>query len=174
MARRRLPFPVQTWLAALVLAAGLLASCSAPPPPKPTDDPRNPVGEFSDLVVETSTGKHHFQVELADTPEARSLGLMYRSHLDPDKGMLFDFGPPDPVSFWMKNTLIPLDIIFIGADGRVVNVAADAIPGDLTPIDSDGAVTGVLEINGGEAAKLDIEPGDIVRHRMFGNVGETP
>lgn len=172
-AARRLPFFAQAWLATLVLVAGLLAACSASPPPKPVDDPRNPVGAFSDLVVETSTGKHHFQVELADTPEARDLGLMYRTHLAPDKGMLFDFGAPEPVSFWMKNTLIPLDMVFIGADGRVVNVAANAIPGDLTPIDSDGAVTGVLEIPGGEASKLDIEPGDIVRHRMFGNIGDT-
>jgi uncharacterized membrane protein (UPF0127 family) len=155
-------------LAALFLAIGLLVACGSQS--KTADDPRNPVGPYSDLMIETSTGAHHFQVELADTPDLRSLGLMYRTHLDADKGMLFDFGEPEPVSFWMENTLIPLDMIFINAGGRVANIAANAIPGDRTPIYSDGAVTGVLEIAGGMAAKLHIEPGDVVRHPMFGNV----
>jgi len=157
-----------SWLVLVVLVAGLLVACS--PAPKAADDPRNPVGPYTDLVIDTSTGAHPFKVEVVDTPVTRELGLMYRTHLDPDKGMLFDFGDPEPVSFWMKNTLIPLDMIFITADGRVANVAANAIPGDLTPIDSAGAVTGVLEIQGGEAAKLGIKPGDVVRHKMFGNV----
>ena len=151
-----------SWLVLVVVVAGLLE-------PKAADDPRNPVGPYTDLVIDTASGAHHFSVEVVDTPVTRELGLMYRTHLDPDKGMLFDFGGPEPVSFWMKNTLIPLDMIFIAADGRVANVAANAIPGDLTPINSAGAVTGVLEIPGGEAAKLGIKPGDVVHHKMFGN-----
>ena len=166
-ARLGAPFFSNSWLVLVVLVAGLLVACGSEP--KAADDPRNPVEAYTDLVIDTATGAHHFSVEVVDTPAKRELGLMYRTHLDPDKGMLFDFGDPEPVSFWMKNTLIPLDMIFITADGRVANVAANAIPGDLTPIDSAGAVTGVLEIPGGEAAKLGIKPGDVVHHKMFGN-----
>jgi uncharacterized protein len=166
-ARSGASFLSNSWLVLVVLVAGLLVACGSEP--KAADDPRNPVGAYTDLVIDTASGPHPFKVEMADTPDKRLRGLMYRTHLDPDKGMLFDFGDPEPVSFWMKNTLIPLDMIFITADGRVANVAANAIPGDLTPIDSAGAVTGVLEIPGGEAAKLGIKPGDVVHHKMFGN-----
>ena len=169
-ARPGLSVLAQSWFVVVVLVAGLLVACGSEP--KAADDPRNPVGPYTDLVIDTSTGSHHFSVEVVDTPATRELGLMYRTHLDPDKGMLFDFDDPEPVSFWMKNTLIPLDMIFITDDGRVANVAANAIPGDLTPIYSDGAVTGVLEIPGGEAAKLGIKPGDVVHHKMFGNVDQ--
>ena len=151
----------------LFLLTGLLTACGSQP--KANADPRNPVGAYTDLVIDTASGPHHFSVELANTPDSRLKGLMYRTHLDADKGMLFDFGDPDPVAMWMKNTLIPLDMVFINADARVANVASNAIPGDLTPIDSAGAVIGVLELKGGEAAKIGIKPGDVVHHEIFGN-----
>ena len=82
--------------------------------------------------------------------------------------MLFDYGRTQPVAMWMKNTLVPLDILFIAADGRVVNIAADAVPESLTSIPSAGPVRAVLEINAGTAARLGIKPGDRVIHPIFG------
>jgi uncharacterized membrane protein (UPF0127 family) len=119
------------------------------------------------LDVVTHGGVKHFQVEVADTEESRELGLMFRKSLADDRGMLFDFKVVQPVSFWMRNTLIPLDMVFIGADGRVVSVASNAKPLDETPIPSKGEILGVLEIRGGLAHELGIEPGDRVRERIF-------
>lgn len=119
------------------------------------------------LVIETASGARSFSVEIADTPRARELGLMFRTTLSPDAGMLFDFHDSEPVAFWMKNTLIPLDMLFIRADGRIANIRAMATPGDLTPIPSAGPVQAVLELAGGTAARLGIKAGDRVRHPIF-------
>lgn len=119
------------------------------------------------LAIKTHTGLARFRVEIADTGASREQGLMFRKKLAPNRGMLFDFKTPQPVAFWMKNTLIPLDMIFIAPDGRVVSVARNARPLDETPIPSGGDVVGVLEIAGGRAAQIGVEPGDQVRERMF-------
>ncbi len=119
------------------------------------------------LEVVTARGVFHFDVEIADSDPARERGLMYRKSLPSDHGMLFDFDMARPVAFWMKNTLIPLDMLFIGADGRVVSIAHDAAPLSETPIDSGGSVRGVLEIAGGRAAQIGAAPGDRVKHRIF-------
>jgi uncharacterized membrane protein (UPF0127 family) len=119
------------------------------------------------LDVVTRTGVHHFKVEVADTEATRDRGLMFRTSLKSDRGMLFDFKQAAGVSFWMRNTLIPLDIIFIAADGHVVSIARNAVPHDETPIPSGGAVLGVLEMRGGRAAEIGAMPGDVVRHRIF-------
>ena len=126
--------------------------------------PRNP------LVIETAKGPQHFTVELADTEPQREQGLMFRRSMAPDAGMLFDFGQEQVVSFWMRNTLIPLDMLFITADGRILNIHQRAIPHDETGINSDGPVRAVLELNGGTVARLGIRPGDLVRHAIFGNM----
>jgi uncharacterized protein len=115
------------------------------------------------LDIVTAAGVHHFKVEVADTFAARERGLMYRKSLASDRGMLFDFKTEQPVSFWMKNTLIPLDIVFIGADGRIVSIARNATPLSETPIASAGPVLDVLELRGGRAAELEAVPGDRVR-----------
>lgn len=123
------------------------------------------------VTIETAAGnRHSFKVELAITQEEQMRGLMFREKLPPAAGMLFLYDRPTPASFWMRNTLIPLDIIFVGEDGRIVNIHANARPFDETPILSSGPVTGVLEINGGLAAKLGVRPGDRVRHPHFGDV----
>jgi uncharacterized membrane protein (UPF0127 family) len=119
------------------------------------------------LTVLTRRGPARFTVEVADTDETRERGLMFRKSLAPDRGMLFDFHTPQPVAFWMKNTLIPLDMVFIAPDGRVIGIARNAAPLSETPIESGGVVLGVLEIAGDRAAALDIEPGDRVRERIF-------
>lgn len=109
-------------------------------------------------------GQARFSVELADTPEARARGLMFRERLPSGAGMLFVFDRPGRAVFWMRNTLIPLDMIFADAAGRVTKVHAEAIPGDETPIDGGEGVLLVLEINGGLAARLGIGPGAEMRH----------
>jgi uncharacterized membrane protein (UPF0127 family) len=116
------------------------------------------------LVIRAQNGEHTFTVEIADTPADRSRGLMFRESLAPDAGMLFDFHEERPVSFWMQNTLIPLDMLFIRADGHIANVHAEAKPRDTTSIPSDGPVAFVLEIPGGRAAELGIAAGDLVIH----------
>ena len=100
----------------------------------------------------TGEGPISFDIELAKTPSEQSLGLMFRSSLPDDAGMLFIFGNPRPASFWMKNTMIPLDMIFIDDAGLVANIAAETEPYSLAPHGSEGAVRAVLEINGGQAA----------------------
>jgi len=119
------------------------------------------------LDIVTGSGVHHFQVEVAQTAAARERGLMFRKSLAPNGGMLFDFKSPQPVSFWMKNTLIPLDMLFIGADGRILSIARNAAPMNEAPIPSGGAALAVLELRGGRAAEIDAEPGDKVRERIF-------
>lgn len=119
------------------------------------------------LSIATAKGVTHFTVEIADTPAMRDRGLMFRKSLGPNQGMLFDFHTAQPVSFWMKNTLIPLDMLFIAPDGRIASIARNATPMDETPIPSGAPVTGVLEIRGGRAAEIGAEPGDLVTARMF-------
>lgn len=116
------------------------------------------------LVVKSATGEHRFTVEVVDTDADRAQGLMFRQQLAPDAGMLFDFIEERPVSFWMKNTLIPLDMIFIRQDGRIANIHVNARPLDLNSIPSDGPVQFVLEIPGGRSTALGIKAGDIVVH----------
>ncbi|HYE44043.1 MAG TPA: DUF192 domain-containing protein [Caulobacteraceae bacterium] len=120
------------------------------------------------LEVVTKQGVRAFQVEIADTEEERAQGLMNRESLPRDRGMLFQFPDSGERSFWMKNTYIPLDIIYIAADGRIVSIARQTTPFSESPVPSYGAAKGVLEINGGQAAELGIEPGDQVRHPFFG------
>jgi uncharacterized protein len=114
------------------------------------------------LTVESLRGKHTFRVEVASTPQEQARGLMFRTELGPDEGMIFPRNPPDVASFWMKNTPLPLDIIFIGVDGRINNVAAMTTPYSLDSVTSAGLASGVLEIPGGRAAELGIAAGDKV------------
>jgi uncharacterized membrane protein (UPF0127 family) len=123
------------------------------------------------LTVKTDDASHKFSVEMADTPEAITQGLMFRESLAPDAGMLFDFGEVRPASMWMKNTLIPLDMLFIDADGQVIAIARNAVPGSLRSLGPGVPVRAVLEIGGGRAKALGIMPGDTVQHPIFGNVG---
>ena len=114
------------------------------------------------LSIATKGGKIAFQVEVARTPEEQARGLMYRTSLAEDRGMIFPMVPPRFASFWMKNTYIPLDLIFIRADGSIARIAANAVPEDLSPIGSGEPVAAVLEIGGGGAARHGIVEGDRV------------
>ena len=114
------------------------------------------------LSVAHDGKRHAFRVEVARGAEEQARGLMFRTRMGADEGMIFPMDPPRPASFWMKNTVIPLDIIFVGTDGRILNIAANAVPYSEQPLPSAGAVKAVLELNGGRAAKLGIVPGDRV------------
>ena len=111
-------------------------------------------------TLHTKKGDFAFNIEVVDTEAGREQGLMYRKSLAPNAGMLFDFLDEESVAFWMRNTLIPLDMVFIAADGTVKSVHADAKPEDETPIPSGGLVEFVLEIPGGRAAEIGLQPGD--------------
>jgi uncharacterized membrane protein (UPF0127 family) len=113
------------------------------------------------LTITTAKGKaHRFTVEVARTPEEQAHGLMDRQSLAPDRGMIFPYEPPQPVGFWMKNTLIPLDMIFVAPGGRILRIEANTVPLSLDPVGSGDAVEAVLEIAGGRSAELGIAAGD--------------
>jgi uncharacterized membrane protein (UPF0127 family) len=113
------------------------------------------------LTIRSASGDHRFTVEIAATLDQQERGLMFRRELGPDRGMIFPYAPPQSVSFWMKNTLIPLDMIFIRADGTIARIAT-AVPLSLDPVASGEPVAAVLEIRGGRAAELGLRDGDHV------------
>ena len=112
-------------------------------------------------------GQAAFHIEIADTEATRARGLMFRESLPRGAGMLFVYDRPQTAAFWMKNTLIPLDLIFLDEHGRVTRVHEHAVPGDLTPIQGGDQVFAVLEINAGLARRYGIEPGSQMRHQIF-------
>jgi uncharacterized membrane protein (UPF0127 family) len=124
---------------------------------------RSPAGlEQVPLTINSANGKHRFTVEVARTPEEQAQGLMFRKSVPPDRGMIFPYDPPVQVSFWMKNTLVPLDMVFIGPDGKIGRIAANTTPMSLDPVASIDPVSAVLEIAGGRAAELGLREGDKV------------
>lgn len=157
-------------LAAFSAALLVLAACAAPQ--KAGAEAGTEPGAISpleDLQVVTRTGTHSFKVEIADDEAERQTGLMNRPSMGPDRGMLFEFEDERDRAFWMHNTYIPLDIIYIDSAGKIVSIAANATPFSETPIPSMGAAKGVLELNGGRAEALGIQAGDTVRHPFFRN-----
>lgn len=127
------------------------------------------LADDTQLTVKSANGEHHFTVEIADTPAEQQMGLMFRQELGPDAGMLFDFHESRQVSFWMQNTLIPLDMLFIRTDGSIANIHVNAHPLDPTSIPSDGPVEFVLEIPGGRSVELGIKAGDTVVNDRIGD-----
>lgn len=137
-------------------AASDAATNAAPPAAAPSWLAQLP------LTVSGHGKVHRFVVEVAATPADQERGLMFRDKLAPDAGMIFPMPRPEVATFWMKNTLIPLDLVFVRADGKIANIAANARPMSLALISASEPVTAVLEIAGGRAAELGIEPGDKV------------
>ena len=161
--------PFRLLLGSLGIAALFVTLASAALAQQPPVPPEQ-VFERSKLTIETSAGTREFDIELALTPDQKQRGLMLRKELGPYQGMLFDFGEPRPITMWMANTLIPLDMVFIAPDGTVKHIHANAQPLSTRTIESGGPAKAVLEINGGAARMLGIKPGDVVRHAMFNNV----
>ena len=122
------------------------------------------------LSITTRDGQRHdFKVEMALKPEQQTTGLMFRPSVPADGGMLFDWGTPRDSSMWMRNTISPLDMVFINADGTVRRIAENTVPGSLAIIESHGPVRATLELAAGTAKRLDIRVGDKVQSRIFGN-----
>ena len=165
---------IPTFLAALALCACSSGVVEASADPAASRGPGASAPAFSapavhpvsglpviDLAVRSKSGLHPFRVEVASTPEQQERGLMFRREMCADEGMIFPEHPPRRPSFWMRNTVIPLDIVFVGTDGRILNIA-NALPYDETPLPAEGLASAVLELNGGRAAQLGIAPGDKV------------
>lgn len=129
--------------------------------------------EVTPLAIVSGEAAHEFSVEIANDADEIAFGLMQRESMAADQGMLFDFNPPREPNMYMKNTLIPLDMLFIAADGHIEMIARNTVPGSLRTISPGVPVRAVLELNGGRAAELGIQPGDTVQHALFVNV-ETP
>ena len=122
------------------------------------------------LVIVTRDGVHHdFNVEMALTSAQQTVGEMFRPVIPPDGGMLFDWGAPRESQMWMRNTIAPLDMIFINADGSIRSIAENTVPQSLAVISSRGPVRATLEVAAGTAARLNIRVGDLVRQRLFGS-----
>lgn len=119
------------------------------------------------LTILSENGAHRFTVELALTHEEQARGLMHRRNLAPDAGMLFVYHVPQRAAFWMKNTLISLDMLFIDSGGRIVFIHEMAVPGSLRSIGPEVPIKAVLEIRGGRSRELGIRVGDHVRHPAF-------
>jgi uncharacterized protein len=145
-------------LAALVFLSG----CS------PAEQPQSGLPK-AEIVIDTPNGPARFTVDMATNDDSRRIGLMYRTKMGADEGMLFDFGKEDLRSFWMKNTFLPLDMIFIKADGTISTIAENAVPYSEDPVWSSEPVQAVLEINGGRARALGIAPGEKVHATIFKN-----
>lgn len=124
----------------------------------------------STLTVATPDAKlHPFKVWVADNDQRRALGFMFVKELDDDAGMLFIFPQPQPISMWMKNTVLPLDMLFVAADGRIANVIENTVPQSLQTLNSNGIVLGVIELKAGTARRLHIAAGARVEHPAFGD-----
>lgn len=153
------------FLLALLMVAPLMAA-SPDTDAQTTAQPELPKEPLS---ITTRDGKRHdFQVEMAVTPEQQRVGLMFRPSVPADGGMLFDWGAPQDSGMWMRNTVSPLDMLFINADGTIRRVAEDTVPGSLATIESRGPVRATLELAAGTAKRLDIRVGDKVQQRIFG------
>jgi uncharacterized membrane protein (UPF0127 family) len=168
---------VKNWLVAGMAGMAVLAACSPgegataraqAPAAAAATNVRHPVSglQVIDLVVERGGKKLPFKVELAASPEAQARGLMFRTELGDNEGMLFPSNVPEPRSFWMKNTPLSLDIIFVGPDGRVLNIAADTVPYSLDSVTSNGLASAVLELRAGRAKELGIVAGDRVVYEL--------
>ena len=148
-----------------IAIAVAVAACSptVAPADAPAGQPQTGLQKVP-LTITSSNGVHRFTVDVASTPDQQETGLMFVKHLAPNHGMIFPYDPPQPVAFWMHNTLIPLDMVFIRADGTIARIAtAKAL--DDTPVPSGEPIAAVLEIAGGRAAQLGIAPGDKVEWR---------
>jgi hypothetical protein len=143
----------------LLFVVASLAACADPSPSQTL-----PV---ETITIDTHHGPRAFTVEIAADMKSQERGLMFRREMDPDAGMIFVFEAPQLVSFWMKNTFIPLDLMFVRADGTIASIAASAAPLSETSIPSSEPVRAVIEINGGRAQALGIAPGDRVHAPQF-------
>lgn len=152
------PVPLRSFLAAAI--ALILLGAALPVTAEET---------LESLEIVTADGAHKFSVEVMRTPEQLARGLMFRRYMPEDRGMLFDFKTEHPVQFWMKNTYLPLDMIFISKAGKIVSIAENTEPLSEKLVPSGAPVVAVLEVNAGTAARIHAAPGDTLHGSIFGN-----
>lgn len=173
-----LVLPVAFAIAALgtsTQTAHAQASTSQASTTQATAPQASPVACHLDRVrISGDFGAISFHVEVADDPNERAQGLMHRTQLPSTAGMLFVYDAPQPVAFWMKNTLIPLDLLFVDRRGIITQIHENAVPHDLTPIPSRAPALAVLEIGGGLASKFGLGVGDVLMHPAFGEDAQIP
>lgn len=157
-------------IAATALSTQALAQDIVPAQDPTAEDAAITFGAPEPVTIVTAEAEHGFSVEIARTPEQLQRGLMWRDSLAPDAGMLFVYEPVRATSMWMRNTQISLDLLYLAEDGEVLKMIAHAQPGSLRSLGSSFDVAAVLELAGGRALELEIRPGDVVRHGMFGNL----
>lgn len=147
---------MKLWLAALAIALASPSAVAVAAPPCP-----NAGLAHRKAVFVTSTGRHAYDLEIAATADEQSCGMMYRKTMKPKTGMIFPFDPPRPATFWMENTYLPLDLIFVAPDNRVLTIASGK-PMSQDFIDSGGVAASVIELRAGEAKRIGLKPGDRV------------
>ncbi len=145
-----------------LFAAALIAGCASQTPDNAANQSAGDTQAGLPLVIRTNGTSHRFSVEVALTAQDQAKGLMFRKELARDSGMLFPMFPPRTASFWMENTLIPLDMLFIRTDGTIAFIQANAVPYSREPVSAGVPVAAVLELPGGRAAELGIHEGDRV------------
>ncbi|MEO3471512.1 DUF192 domain-containing protein [Roseomonas sp. CAU 1739] len=150
------------------LLAAILAAPAAARAQPGVDQPQ-PRLPTEPMVIVTRDGRRlPFTVEMAIRPDQQMIGLMFRPEVKPDEGMLFDWGSPRESSMWMRNTIAPLDMVFIAADGRIHRIAERTVPQSLATVSSNGPVRATLELAAGVTERMNIRPGDRVLHPLFG------
>ncbi|RKQ71411.1 hypothetical protein DES40_0729 [Litorimonas taeanensis] len=152
-------------IVSFVLAALLGATASA-------QTSRNDVVDFGapqPLTITSQSGEHTFMVEEAKTLDQQARGMMFREEMDENSGMIFEFSEPKVATIWMKNTAIPLDILFVRSNGKILKIEHMAQPYKLRSASSEAVVAAVLELKGGRSLELGIQPGDTIKHTFFGN-----
>ena len=157
--------PRRAFQSLLGFCAILAFACFTPATVK-SDSPAPHAG-LEKLAIVTASGMHEFSVEVMRSPQQLERGLMFRRFLPQDQGMLFDFGTQRPVAMWMKNTFLPLDMIFIARSGKVVGIAENTEPLSEKIIPSGAPAYAVLEVNAGTASRIGLRAGDTVRHPVF-------
>lgn len=161
---------------ALALSASLLFVTAIPAeaqflrPHEPLNPAKAQSLALTPLVIESGGKRHDFQVEVADDDRERATGLMHRTELGPDRGMLFDFKTPREVRIWMRNTFIPLDLVFTGRDGKIAFLHEHMVPHSEASVGPDKPMLAVIEFQDGTIARLGLKVGDQVRHKLFGNL----
>ncbi|QYM73656.1 DUF192 domain-containing protein [Pseudochrobactrum sp. Wa41.01b-1] len=155
---------MKQWFACLVFVAALLGGSFAV---SAQEEPMRVSVDAQALKIQTASGEKSFGLEIADTDQKRSAGLMYRKDFPADRAMIFVFGEERPVMMWMANTPLPLDMLFVRNDGSIARVAENTVPFSKDTVASGEPVAFVIEVNAGIAAKLGIKAGDTVKHRII-------
>ncbi len=156
--------PMKQWFACLVFVVALLGGSFAV---SAQEEPMRVPLDAQALKIQTASGEKSFGLEIADTDQKRSAGLMYRKDFPADRAMIFVFGEERPVMMWMANTPLPLDMLFVRNDGSIARVAENTVPFSKDIVASGEPVAFVIEVNAGIAAKLGIKAGDTVKHRII-------